>query len=171
MVSRSQAPVGVLRRDTPPGAVQAHPERIEVLALDDWQAGARRTEMPAVVGRVQLPSEAGRPALLGPERRKQRRDALRDREIGRRPQLRQHEIVTREALEQGRGDANREPRRRAGLVAVGLKHGRTSLPEPAADLDGGGAACRRDEKEAHASVNRKHALPVVESHDRVDAAA
>ena len=125
-----------------------------------------------VVGRVQLPSEAGRPSALVAERRKERRPRARqsrdrsasaDRESrDPRPDRRSSSAGVTRSVNHGIG--------RVSFVVGGFEHRGIAFAEPAPDLGGGPAARRREQQKPHAPVNGKDGPPVVESDEPVDRA-
>src|SRR5688572_14869766 len=121
----------------------------------------------AVVAGIQLAAELNTPAVLVSEPGDANADAFDDRQVARRRQLRDAEIVhTGQLLDEG-------PRQRdggsSGLASFEILDSRDS--EAAADRLSGWARSACQQHEACAAVNREDGLAVVEPGDRIDLGA
>ncbi len=160
---------GLCRKDacTPTAIARAQAKRLDVLALDDGESAS--AEACAVFSGVQLAAEANMPTGRIAQRRKSTGDRVEQCQIGVAPDVRDPAGGSREAFEQRRRQAyGRFGRRVAALVGQRLNLFDARQTEPRVQLARRRARARDDRHEAHAAVDRKQPMRVVESDDGID---
>ena len=141
---------------------------VDQLALEHREP--RRSEVRAIVGRIQLAAEARLPALVAAERRRGREHAREDLAIALVAQFRDRQSVPAEPPHQRQRHVHGCRRHRPFVGHVVERRRRVRIRRRRQHRRR--AALRRgDEREAHAAVNRKDRVAIVEADDRVDGAA
>jgi hypothetical protein len=119
-----------------------------------------------IVGDVQFAPESRGPAFGVSERREQGGEPLRYRQVRRRFQIRDRQIISRQPFDRASRQRYRKPRTR--ILIESIEGGRIAFAEPAGNLVRLAANCGRRQQKLHASMNRKDGVVVVETDEGVN---